>query len=209
MEKFYTKQLIESRFENSECLVMTRGQKRISSRCSILCLQFSSNAYVSGVAQSITLASNQALRGGRRRHRRTSWSRICNYANKRRPERTANGRRREKGREPEAHNEFVRSRRRGARRWRRRRKRRRGPRTKGCGRDTKGRRRGEEWKRIEKDEEDEEGDHGSIVAFRIPCRPSVDFRPLPLQLLPPTCTPCSSPPPFVPSTTVPVIPRSP
>lgn len=57
---------------------------------------------------------------------------------------------------------------------------------------------------MEKDEEDEEGDHGSIVAFRIPCRPSVDFRPLPLrsplQLLQPTCTPCSSPPPFVPST---------
>lgn len=70
------------------------------------------------------------------------------------------------------------------------------------------------WKRTEKDEEDEEGDHGSIVAFRIPCRPSVDFRPLPLrsplQLLQPTCcTPCSSPPPFVPSTIVPVIPRSP
>lgn len=62
-------------------------------------------------------------------------------------------------------------------------------------------------------EEDEEGDHGSIVAFRIPCRPSVDFRPLPLrsplQLLQPTCTPCSSPPPFVLSTIVPVIPQSP
>lgn len=27
------------------------------------------------------------------------------------------------------------------------------------------------------DEGDEEGDHGSIVAFRIPCRPSVDFQP--------------------------------
>ena len=52
--------------------------------------------YVSGVAQSVTLASNQALRGGRRRHRRTSWRRICNYANKRRPERTANGRREKK-----------------------------------------------------------------------------------------------------------------
>lgn len=66
---------------------------------------------------------------------------------------------------------------------------------------------------MEKDEEDEEGDHGSIVAFRIPCRPSVDFHPLPLrsplQLLQPTCTPCSSPPPFVLSTIVPVIPRSP
>lgn len=66
---------------------------------------------------------------------------------------------------------------------------------------------------MEKDEEDEEGDHGSIVAFRIPYRPSVDFRPLPLrsplQLLQPTCTPCISPPPFMPSTTVPVIPRSP
>lgn len=66
---------------------------------------------------------------------------------------------------------------------------------------------------MEKDEEDEEGDHGSIVAFRIPCRPSVDFRPLPLysplQLLQPTCTPCISPPPFVPSTIVPVIPQSP
>jgi len=37
------------------------------------------------------------------------------------------------------------------------------------------------WRRIEKDEEDEEGDHGSIVAFRIPCHPSVDFRPLPLR----------------------------
>lgn len=170
-------------------------------------------AYVSGVAQSVTLASNQALRGGRRRrrrrrHRRTSWRRICNYANKRRPERTANGRRREKGREPEVHNEFVRSRRRRARR----RKRRRGPRTKGRGRDTR-RKRGGRWKRMEKDEEDEEGDHGSIVAFRIPCRPSVDFRPLPLrsplQLLQPTCTPCSSPPPFVPTTTVLVIPQSP
>lgn len=168
--------------------------------------------YVSGMAQSVTLASNQALRGGRRRHRRTSWRRICNYANKRRPERTANGRRREKGRVPEAHNEFVRSRRRRVRRRRRRRKRRRGPRTKGRGRDTR-RKSGGGWKRMEKDEEDEEGDHGSIVAFRIPCHPSVDFRPLPLRsplrLLQPTCTPCSSPPPFVPSTTVPVIPQSP
>lgn len=66
---------------------------------------------------------------------------------------------------------------------------------------------------MEKDEEDEEGDHGSIVAFRIPYRPSVDFRPLPLrsplQLLQPTCTPCISPPPFVLSTTVPVIPQPP
>lgn len=106
----------------------------------------------------------------------------------------------------------MRSRRRRARRWRR--KRRRGLRTKGRGRDIRGRRREGGWKRTEKDEEDEEGDHGSIVAFRIPCRPSVDFRPLPLrsplQLLQPTCcTPCSSPPPFVPSTIVPVIPRSP
>lgn len=106
----------------------------------------------------------------------------------------------------------MRSRRRRARRWRR--KRRRGLRTKGRGRDIRGRRREGGWKRTEKDEEDEEGDHGSIVAFRIPCRPSVDFRPLPLrsplQLLQPTCcTPCSSPPPFVPSTIVPVIPQSP
>lgn len=38
-------------------------------------------------------------------------------------------------------------------------------------------------RRIEKDEE---GDHGSIVAFRIPCRPSVDFRPLPSPSLPPS-----------------------
>lgn len=76
---------------------------------------------VSGATQSVMLASNQALRGGRR-CRWTSWHRICNYANKRRPERTANGRRREKGREPEAHNEFVRSRRRRTRRrWRRKR----------------------------------------------------------------------------------------
>lgn len=96
-----------------------------------------------------------------------------------------------------------------------RKKRRRGPRTKGRGRDIRGRKRegGGGWKRMEKDEEDEEGDHGSIVAFRIPCRPSVDFRPLPLysplQLLQPTCTPCISPPPFVPSTIVPVIPQSP
>lgn len=61
---------------------------------------------------------------------------------------------------------------------------------------------------MEKDEEDEVGDHGSIVAFRIPCHPSVDFRPLPLrlllQLLQPTCTPCNSPPPFVPSTISPL-----
>jgi len=67
---------------------------------------------------------------------------------------------------------------------------------------------------MEKDEENEEGDHGSIVAFRIPYRPSVDFRPLPLhsplQLLQHRlCTPCISPPPFVPSTIVPVIPQSP
>lgn len=37
----------------------------------------------------------------------------------------------------------------------------------------------------EEDKGDEEGDHGSIVAFRIPCRPSVDFQPhvlLPLSL---------------------------
>lgn len=65
---------------------------------------------------------------------------------------------------------------------------------------------------MEKDEEDEEGDHGSIVAFRIPYRPSVDFRPLPLrsplQQLQSTCTPCSSLPPFVLSTIVPVIPQS-
>jgi len=67
---------------------------------------------------------------------------------------------------------------------------------------------------VEKDEENEEGDHGSIVAFRISYRPSVDFRPLPLhsplQLLQHRlCTPCISPPPFVPSTIVPVIPQSP
>lgn len=54
-----------------------------------------------------------------------------------------------------------------------------------------------------------ESDHGSIVAFRIP-RPvprSASTLPLrlPLQLLQPTCTPCNSPPPFVP----PPIPRYP
>lgn len=51
-----------------------------------------------------------------------------------------------------------------------------------------------------------EGDHGSIVAFRIPPRSAftLPLR-LPLQLLQPTCTPCNSPPPFVPCT---ILPRS-
>lgn len=69
-------------------------------------------------------------------------------------------------------------------------------------------RKGHQGEKAEEEEEDEEGDHGSIVAFRIPCRPSVDFRPLPLRsplqlLQPDLCTPCSSPPPFVPSTAAP------
>lgn len=135
--------IIQLRFGNSQFLPMHTRPKMDIFSISFPPLPVSKQrVYVSGVAQSVTLASNQALRGGRRRHCRTSWRRICNYANKRRPERTANGRWREKGREPEAHNEFVRSRRRRARKRRRRRrrrrrerKRRRGPRTKGRGRD--------------------------------------------------------------------------
>lgn len=71
---------------------------------------------------------------------------------------------------------------------------------------------------MEDDKEDEVGDHGSIVAFRIPCRPSVDFHPCPSFICPfdyhrPTCTDrCNSPPPFAPavSSDLPrVIPQTP
>lgn len=58
---------------------------------------------------------------------------------------------------------------------------------------------------MEEDKEDEAGDHGSIVAFRIPCRPSsfpsVDFQPPSSPSFAPSTTTgrtCNSPPPFVP-----------
>jgi len=85
-----------------------------------------------------------------------------------------------------------------------------GPRTKGAEGTSEKRRRTEEKRRtVAEDERDEEGDHGSIVAFRIPCSPSVDFQPPrpPAFYSPASWTTaagrlapsCNSPPPFVPS----------